>query len=69
MLFPCPYEFSGEYSNILFGLFSLGWVPLRSTVCLDDESFGFILSKFHVGNITIQLACILADELVAFSDL
>ena len=69
MLLPCPYKLSGEYSDVFLGLLSMVGIPLRSSVCLNYEGFGFVLGDFHTGDISIELACVLAYELVAFPDL
>lgn len=69
MLSPRPYQLSSKDSNILLCLFGLGWIPLRSTVGLDDEGSSLVLRQLHIRNIAIELPCILAYELVALPDL
>jgi hypothetical protein len=42
---------------------------LRSAVGLDNAGPGLVLDDFELGNIAVELPCVLSDELVAFSDL
>jgi hypothetical protein len=36
---------------------------------LDDAGPGFVLDDFQLGNIAVELPCVLSDKLVAFPDL
>jgi hypothetical protein len=67
--FARAYEFSCEYSGLLSSLLGLGGIPLRPARGLDYEGFGLVLDNFELGNITIELAGILAYKLIAFPDL
>lgn len=68
-LFSRSYEFSGEDPDVFLGLLGLGGVPLCPPVCLNNEGFGFALSKLHVCDITVELASVRPYELIALPDL
>lgn len=69
MLFAGTQEFAREDPDVFLGLCSLRGVALRASVCGDYEGFGFGFGEFEGGYVAVEFACVLADELVAFSDL
>ncbi len=69
MLPPRPYELSGVYPDIFLGLLGLSGIPLSSSVGRDNVALGLVLGDFHAGNVAVQLADILADQLIAFAHL
>ena len=58
---PRAYQFTGEDSGFLCGLFGLGGVAFCPSASLDYEGFGFILDDFQTCDVAVELACILAD--------
>lgn len=44
-------------------------IALGAFVGGDDEVAGFVLDGFEGGDVSVEFACVLADEIVAFADL
>jgi hypothetical protein len=53
----------------LGGLLGLRGITLGTLIGSDYEGFGLVLDNFEVSDVAVELAGVLSDELIAFSDL
>ena len=51
------------------GLLGLVWVSLGAFGGLEDEGFGLLLNRLELEDVSVELAGVVADQLVAFTEL
>jgi hypothetical protein len=62
-------ELAGKDAGFGQGLLGLAWIPLGALGGLEDEGLSLLLYSFELEDVSVELAGVVADQLVTFAEL